>query len=115
VFACKQAGSSELSVSIGVLADSTIGGLRPIGAVTAKGKITCLEAGVPTPTPETPKLKGDVNCDGLVNAVDAALVLQLNAALAAGLLCEEHGDVNHDGEVSSIDAAIILQIDAGLA
>jgi hypothetical protein len=40
----------------------------------------------PTDTPE-PKLCGDVNDDGLVNAVDASLVLQLEGALISALTC----------------------------
>ena len=57
---------------------------------------------------------GDVNCDGRVNAVDAALVLQFSAGLLGSLPCENGGDVDGDGEVTSIDAALILQFSAGL-
>ncbi len=71
----------------------------------------------PTPvdvmtTPPYPA--GDVNCDGAVNAIDAALVLQYSAGLLSVLPCQQNADVNRDGQVNSLDAALILQYDAGL-
>jgi hypothetical protein len=57
---------------------------------------------------------GDMNCDGRVNSVDAALVLQATAGLIDFFPVCASGDVNHDGVVNSIDAALILQFDAGL-
>ena len=57
--------------------------------------------------------RGDVNGDGEVNSVDAALILQLNAGLIASLPCQEAADVNGDGAVTSEDAALILQFTAG--
>ena len=59
-------------------------------------------------------MQGDANCDGNVNAVDAALVLQLVAGLVGSLACQDAADVNGDGEVTSVDAALILQFVAGL-
>ena len=59
-------------------------------------------------------LIGDVNCDGLVNSIDAALVLQLVAGLLDSLPCETAADVNGDGAINAIDAALILQFGAGL-
>jgi len=114
VFACKQVGSSALTVSLSVFADATIGGPLTIDAATENGKVTCQEEGKPTPTPEEPKTLGDVNCDGHANSIDAALVLQLTAGLVDGLPCEAHGDVNNDGSIGAVDAALILQQDAGL-
>ena len=61
-----------------------------------------------------PKLKGDANCDGIVNSIDAAFVLQFTAGLLGSLPCQDAADVNGDGEVTSIDAALILQFTAGL-
>ncbi|MEX0785444.1 MAG: nidogen-like domain-containing protein [Dehalococcoidia bacterium] len=63
-----------------------------------------------TPTPEL--LTGDVSCDGVVNAIDVAYILQLNAGLLGGLPCAA-GDVNGDGVVSTLDAALVLQYIAG--
>ncbi len=56
---------------------------------------------------------GDVSCDGNVNSIDAALVLQRDAGLLPQLPCSENADVNLDGSVNSLDAALILQHDAG--
>jgi hypothetical protein len=55
---------------------------------------------------------GDVNHDALVNAIDAALVLQYSAGLLPSI--NDEGDVNFDEEKNSIDAALILQYSAGL-
>jgi hypothetical protein len=60
------------------------------------------------------KACGDVNDDGDVNSVDAALILQLNAELISSLRNEPSGDVNDDGDVNSVDAALILQFEAGM-
>ena len=59
-------------------------------------------------------LPGDVNCDGTVNSIDAALVLQFSAGLLGVLPCPENGDVNGDGNINALDAALILQFAAGL-
>lgn len=67
----------------------------------------------PTRTP-LPKLLGDVNDDGNVNAIDAALILQFGAGLVGSLANEESGDVDESGAVNAIDATIILQYVAGM-
>ena len=67
-----------------------------------------------TDTPRPPGPVGDVTCDGLVNSIDAALVLQYDAGLIDSLSCAQNADVNVDGAVNSIDAALILQYDARL-
>ena len=78
---------------------------------------------VPTSTPTSPStatarpsLPGDINCDFAVTAVDAALILQLEAGLIgpASLACVDAGDVNGDGVAGAIDAALILQFTANL-
>lgn len=58
--------------------------------------------------------QGDSNCDAVINAVDAALVLQLVAGLVPSLPCEAAGDIDRNGFITAIDALIILQLDAGL-
>lgn len=63
-----------------------------------------------TPT----KLLGDVNDDGLVESLDALLILQYDAALLGSLPNRGNGDVNLDENINSLDAALILQFIAGL-
>jgi len=59
-------------------------------------------------------LIGDVNCDGLVNAIDALFVLQFIAGLLPAFPCPDAADVDGSGAVTAIDAALILQHAAGL-
>lgn len=56
---------------------------------------------------------GDVNCDG-IGAVDALLVLQVEAGLLTSVPYPEHVDVDGDGIHTSMDATVILQYLAGL-
>jgi hypothetical protein len=60
------------------------------------------------------KACGDVNDDGRVNSVDAALILQLEARLITSVANRPSADVNNNGVVNSVDAALILQFEAGL-
>lgn len=57
---------------------------------------------------------GDVNCDTVINSIDAALLLQNVSGLLASLPCPSAADVNANGSINSIDAALVLQYDAGL-
>jgi parallel beta-helix repeat protein len=66
------------------------------------------------PPPAAAQTPGDVDCDGSVSSIDALLVLQLTARLAASLPCHTKADVNGDGSANSLDAAFILQRVAGL-
>jgi hypothetical protein len=57
---------------------------------------------------------GDFNCDNVVDSIDAALILQLTAALIQPFHCTGAGDANRDGYTNAIDAALVLQYVAGL-
>lgn len=59
-------------------------------------------------------LVGDANCNGTVNAIDAAIILQFDAALLGSLACPVEADVNSSGEANALDALLVLQYDAGL-
>jgi hypothetical protein len=65
-----------------------------------------------TATPVVPL--GDSNCDGQVSALDALLMLQLDAGMIVSLPCGHAADLNGDSNVDSIDAALVLQYLAGL-
>jgi hypothetical protein len=71
----------------------------------------------PTPGPPTPTPTGqvgDANCSGVVDSVDAALVLQFGADLLGSLACQALADANQNGVVNALDAVLILQFAAGL-
>jgi len=55
---------------------------------------------------------GDANCDGIVNPVDAAFILQFSAGIISSLPCD--GDVNGNDLVDPVDAALVLQYSAGI-
>lgn len=94
--------------------DVAVGGDGTI-YVGERGRITFYAPNVPsTVTPVPVALAGDVNCDSVTNSIDAALILQLLAALTDFLPCGDNADVNGDSVVNSIDAALILQCSAGL-
>jgi len=68
----------------------------------------------PVPVAGLAETPGDANCDGSVNSIDAALVLQFSARLLVSLACAGGADADLDGDVDAIDAALILQFTAGL-
>ena len=68
----------------------------------------------PTPTPE-PILRGDADCTGAVNAVDALFVLRYAAVLQPFAACIQASDVECDGDIDAVDALTILRHVAGLA
>ncbi|MEX0785530.1 MAG: dockerin type I repeat-containing protein, partial [Dehalococcoidia bacterium] len=118
-FRCDEQGSSALSITLHVFADATLAEPVPISASTQAGTFTCTTGSGPqptptrTPTPGSGALDGDVNCDGRVDSVDSALVLQYSAGFINSLPCPQNGDVNGDGQINAIDATLILQIVAG--
>lgn len=92
------------AVSMGSILGDSIDTQGVAGEVNINGA-GCVDPGV---------LRGDANCNGSVNAIDAALVLQISAGLLDVLSCEDNADVNGNGSVDSIDAALVLQFVAGL-
>ncbi len=91
--------------------------LTPQGAIelpkpTPETTVTPTEP--PTPTPVTLILVGDANCDGDVNSIDAARILQYSAGLTDLPPCPLNADVNNSGDISSVDATLVLQAVAGL-
>ena len=103
-FRCLRTGSTSLTLALIEFHDSTDGAPMFINAQTVEGAVYCNPQGPPSPPP----LLGDVNCNGIVNAIDAALVLQYTAGLINTLPCLSNGDMNGDGRVDSIDAFLIL-------
>lgn len=61
----------------------------------------------------TSSLSGDANCDGKVNAIDAALILQFDVGLLSSLRCQDNAETNRDGRINAIDALRVLQVVAG--
>jgi plastocyanin len=88
--------------------------IHPSGALAMRARIIVNPGGAPTSTPGPPGAKGDVNNSGAVDAIDAALILQLNAGLIGSVPNPAAADVDQGGAVNSIDAALILQFVAGL-
>jgi hypothetical protein len=86
----------------------------PTDTPTATDTPTRTNTPTRTPTPTPQGVRGDVDCNQQVSAIDALLILQLSAGLISSLLCEQNGDVNHSGGIDAVDAAIILQYDAGI-
>ncbi len=67
----------------------------------------------PTATPTPAKLCGDVNLDGVVGSVDAALILQLRAGFISSVPNASNADTNNSGGITTEDAGLILQVVAG--
>ena len=105
---------------VGIKIYTQIVGYEEIDAVMLGGKAptTPTPPGAATATPmptEAPEKEvGDVNSDGQVNAIDAALILQFSAGLIGSVANPGSADVNEDGQANAIDAALILQFSAGL-
>ncbi|HEY8172913.1 MAG TPA: dockerin type I repeat-containing protein, partial [Dehalococcoidia bacterium] len=85
--------------TIAIVAHATAGASQIIGQFSESEDVMAL---------------GDFNCDGAIDSIDAALILQVNAGMAVPLPCTGDGDVNHDGELDALDALLILQFNAGL-
>lgn len=85
----------------------------PEDEATVTPAVTPQATGTPPPPPPGGPV-GDANCDGTVNAIDAALILQFGAGLIDALPCANLADANQDSDVTAIDAALVLQFTAGL-
>lgn len=57
---------------------------------------------------------GESLCDGVIDSIDALVVLQYSAGLIGSKPCADRADVNGDGLIDSLDAVLILQYAAGL-
>ena len=68
----------------------------------------------PSPTPIPAYVKGDANCDGVVDSVDAVSVLRYVAGVEESK-CVAATDMNCDAEVTATDAIILLQQTGGLS
>lgn len=114
---------ASISLSGGVLEDYTLTPLGQTAKVKAESSGTTYITVEKYDITEVCVVKvfdsGDVNLDGNVDSIDAALVLKYDA----GILGDEYyantygalaGDMNQDGRVDSIDAAQILKYDAGV-
>lgn len=86
----------------------------PTATPTPTNTPTPTQTATPSPTPTPTGPPGDVNCDRIVTAIDATLVLQFDAALLQSLPCEAGADVNNDGRVDANDAVLILWMVGGL-
>jgi hypothetical protein len=91
----------------------TINCSGPTATPTPLGSPTATPTRTPTPTgPAVPV--GDASCNLVVDAIDAALVLQDVASLIPSVPCPGAADANQDGSVNVLDATLILQFVAGL-
>jgi hypothetical protein len=109
--------------------DTPTPSVTPTATATLAPGVTPTVTPVPSQTPVTPTatrtdtppatatpagLIGDVDGNGQVNAIDAALILQFNAGLIGSLPNPGKANVDGTGGINAIDAALILQYVAGL-
>jgi hypothetical protein len=69
---------------------------------------------MPTPTPSSTGVKGDVNGDNRVDVVDALFVARYCAGLQLAGFNANLADVNCSGVIDIVDAMVIAQYAAGL-
>jgi hypothetical protein len=87
-----------------------------VGAIVLLGlALTLAAAGalMPAGRANAAGLRGDADCTGTVDALDALAVIQYSAGLSMPS-CIGNADASGDGRVNPIDALLILQLDAGL-
>ncbi len=101
--------SDEFGGSVAVNGDTAVIGERGEDAGGSNaGAAYVFDLLLPKPLP------GDANCDGIVDPIDAAFILQFSAGLLGSFPCTGGADVNGDGITNPLDAALILQYAAGL-
>lgn len=111
-FRCLREGTSNVEIVVDLIADATTAGPVPFAPKVQNGKIACSPVSL---VPEQDgNLRGDTNCDGIVTAVDAQLILQLEAGFIHSVPCPVNADVDRDGHVNVIDAELIKQFVGGL-
>ncbi len=86
----------------------------PTPAPTPSPTATPAPTPAPTPTPTLAYVRGDANCDGQVDAVDALALLRWVAGLEPRAPCLEQADANCDGALDAVDALDVLRHVAGL-
>lgn len=101
-FRCIGVGDSPLTLKVAHLAGPPMPNSQSIEADLVNGLFIC------------ERLMGDAGCDGVVNAIDAARVLQFVAGLVTAVPCPDNADVNGDRALTAVDATLILQYDARL-
>jgi hypothetical protein len=106
-FTCDAIGSATLDLAGTTVLDDAGLAIEPLLIGSSIGCYPPAQGGPGPPA-------GDASCDGSVNSIDAALVLQYDAHLVPLNGCLSGADLNRDDTVNSIDASIILQCSAGL-
>jgi len=77
----------------------------PAGAPVASSEKICADG----------TIKGDVDCNGVVNAVDALVVAQRAQGIPTAPIFEALGDIDCDGCLTEADATLISRISVGYA
>lgn len=67
----------------------------------------------PTPTPAPGALSGDVDCNGLIQSVDALGVLRHVGGFGAAGDCLNHADIDCDSDIDAVDGLGILKFIVG--
>ena len=129
-YAVNPDGTQKWSLTV----EASGGGLDPSGAIGADGVQYQGSGGQPFGSPVlrfigplTPPTLGDVNCDGIVNVIDALFILQYEVGLRVDTdqcplpppppdtLNVANCDVNDDGLCNVVDALFILQCEVGIS
>ena len=85
-----------------------------IGDVNKNGVVNAIDAQLILQSRAGSSRLGDANCDANVDSIDALFILQLTAGLIDRLPCPQNADANGDGTTNSVDAALVLQHSAGI-